>query len=191
MEVDEGELKMVLKNQFLLAMPGLTGTYFGDSVTYICEHNEDGAMGIMVNRPTHVSLVELLSQLGINTGSTPIEVTIMEGGPVHRDHGFILHTDDKRFESSLNLDHGLMLTSARDVLEAIADGRGPTDYLVAMGYAGWQGGQLEAELKENAWLTCPANADVLFHTPYADRVATAAASLGIDFKLMSGHAGHA
>lgn len=182
---------MGLKNQFLLAMPGLTGTYFGDTVTYICEHNADGAMGIMVNRPTDVSLVELLSQLGINTGSTPIEVTIMEGGPVHADHGFILHTDDKHFESSLNLDNGLMLTTARDVLEAIADGRGPGNYLVALGYAGWQSGQLEAELKENVWLTCPVDAEVLFHTPYSERVAKAAASLGIDFKLMSGHAGHA
>jgi putative transcriptional regulator len=185
------KVEVSLKNQFLLAMPGLTGTYFGNSVTYICEHNEDGAMGIMVNRPTDVSLVELLSQLGIRTGSTPVEVSIMEGGPVQADRGFILHTDDQHFESSLDLQNGLMLTTAREVLEAIAAACGPRDYLVALGYAGWQGGQLEAELLENAWLTCPADQEVLFHTPYAERVTKAAAALGIDFSLMSGHAGHA
>lgn len=185
------KVEVSLKNQFLLAMPGLAGTYFGNSVTYICEHNEDGAMGIMVNRPTDVSLVELLSQLGIRTGSTPVEVSIMEGGPVQVDRGFILHTDDQHFESSLDLENGLMLTTAREVLEAIAAASGPRDYLVALGYAGWQGGQLEAELLENAWLTCPADQEVLFHTPYAERVTKAAAALGIDFSLMSGHAGHA
>lgn len=180
-----------LKNQFLLAMPAMTGSYFGDTVIYLCEHNDEGAMGLLINRPSEMSLVELLSQLSIDTGAVPVEVPVMEGGPVARDRGFILHSDDRRFEASLDLGNGTMLTAAREVLEAIAAGEGPRDYLVALGYAGWDGGQLEDELKENAWLTCPASLDVVFRVPFEERVHKAAAALGIDFRLMSGQAGHA
>ena len=180
-----------LKNQFLLAMPGLAGTYFGDTVTYVCEHNADGAMGLMVNRPTDVSLRELLSELGIESGSVPEEIPVMEGGPVATDRGFVLHSDDRAFDSSLSLGDGLMLNSTREVLEAIAAGEGPAEFLVAMGYAGWGEGQLEQELLENAWLTCPGSRDILFRTPFAERVNKAAAALGIDFRLMSSQAGHA
>jgi len=184
-------LEASLKNHFLLAMPGLSGTYFGNTVTFVCEHNEDGAMGIMINRPTNIALVELLSKLGIDSGEAPIEVPIMEGGPVGLERGFILHSDDVQFEASLDLGDGLMLTTAREVLEAIASGEGPRDYLVALGYAGWQEGQLEEEVKDNAWLTCPADKDIIFNTPFDERVDQAAATLGIDFSLMSGQPGHA
>ena len=180
-----------LKNQFLLAMPSLAGSYFGDTVTYLCEHNEDGAMGLVINRPSGLSLVELLSQLGMKSGVISADVPVLDGGPVARDRGFILHSDDARFDASLELGDGLMLTAAREVLEAIAQGTGPREYLVALGYAGWDGGQLEAELKDNAWLTCPASLDVIFHEPFDARVRKAAAALGIDFRLMSGQAGHA
>lgn len=180
-----------LRNQFLLAMPSLTGSYFGDTITYLCEHNEEGAMGLVINRPSGLSLVELLSQLGMKSGLTSVDVPVMDGGPVAQDRGFILHSDDQRFEASLDLGNGLMLTAAREVLEAIARGAGPRDYLVALGYAGWDGGQLEAELKENAWLTCPASLDVVFREPFDNRVRKAAEALGIDFRLMSGQAGHA
>jgi len=180
-----------LKNQFLLAMPGLSGSYFGDTLTYICEHNEEGAMGIMVNRPSQVSLIELLSQLGITKGATPLDAIVMEGGPVGGERGFILHSADVSFEASLELKDGLMLSSAREVLEAIAKGEGPRDYLVALGYAGWDAGQLENEVKENAWLTCPVATEIIFDTPFDERVKKAAASLGIDFSLISGQAGHA
>ena len=180
-----------LKNQFLLAMPGLAGTYFGDTVTYVCEHSADGAMGLMINRPTEVTLKALLTDLGIESSSVSSDIPVMEGGPVASERGFVLHSDDRGFDSSLSLGDGLMLNSTREVLEAIAAGEGPRDFLVAMGYAGWGEGQLEQELLENAWLTCPGNTDILFRTPFAERVNQAAAALGIDFRLMSSQAGHA
>jgi putative transcriptional regulator len=180
-----------LKNQFLIAMPAMTGGYFGDTIIYLCEHNDDGAMGLVVNRPSDLSLIELLSQLNVDAGTVSPDIPVMDGGPVARDRGFILHSDDKRFEASLDLGNGTMLTAAREVLEAIAAGEGPQDHLVALGYAGWGGGQLEEELKENAWLTCPSSLDVVFKVPFEERVRKAAAALGIDFRLMSGQAGHA
>ena len=184
-----------LKNQFLLAMPGLSGTYFGDTLTFICEHNAEGAMGIIVNRPSHVSLVELVAQLGISKGSTPVDCPVLEGGPVEVERGFILHSVDERFTASLDLGCGIMLSSAREVLEAIASGEGPDDYLVALGYAGWDAGQLEAEVADNAWLTAPVDdaeaQRIVFDTEFAARIEKAAASLGIDFALISAQPGHA
>ena len=172
-------------------MPALTGSYFGATLTYICEHNADGAMGIIVNRPSQVSLIELIAQLGIDKGSTPTDAVVMEGGPVDVARGFILHSDDVAFEASLALADGLMMSSAREVLEAIASGAGPAEYLVALGYAGWDGGQLEDEVSDNAWLTCPADRKIIFEVPFDERVREAANSLGIDFSLISGQAGHA
>ncbi len=184
-------LETCLKNHFLIAMPAMLGSYFGDTIIYLCEHNDDGAMGLVINRPGDMTLIELIAQLGIPTGGVSAEIPVMDGGPVARDRGFILHSDDQRFDASLDLGNGAMLTAAREVLEAIASGRGPRDYLVALGYAGWEGGQLEQELKDNAWLTCPSDLDVVFQVPFEQRVIQAAASLGIDFRLMSGQAGHA
>ncbi len=188
--------ELSLKNQFLLAMPGLAGSYFGNTLTYICEHNADGAMGIIVNRPSNVSVVELMAQLGISKGVTPVNVPVLEGGPVGGERGFILHTDHPGLDGSLNLGGGIHLSTGREVLEAIAAGDGPQRYLVALGYAGWDAGQLEGEVAENAWLTCPATQDdlameVIFHTPFEARIRKAAASLGIDFSLISSQAGHA
>jgi putative transcriptional regulator len=180
-----------LKNQFLLAMPNQAGSYFGNTATYVCEHTPNGAMGLMINRPTDVALVQLLAQLGMDVHDTPPDVPVMEGGPVASERGFVLHSDDKSFPTSLSLDGGVVLSTAREVLEAIATGNGPSDYLVALGYAGWGEGQLEAELKQNAWLTCPGDSDILFNTPFEQRVNKAAAALGIDFRLMSAQAGHA
>jgi putative transcriptional regulator len=184
-----------LKNQFLLAMPGLAGTYFGETLTFICEHNAEGAMGIIVNRPSHVTLVELVAQLGIGKGATPIDAIVVEGGPVEVERGFILHSTDERFEASLDLGCGIMLSSAREVLEAIAAGDGPDDYLVALGYAGWDAGQLESEVADNAWLTAPVLAEeaqrIIFDTGFDERISKAADSLGIDFSLISAQPGHA
>ena len=181
-----------LKGQFLLAMPSLAGSYFGSTLTYLCEHSDSGAMGIMVNRPVAITLGELFDQLEIPVSDERCrDVAVLEGGPVAEDRGFILHSDDARFESSLALDDGLMLTTAREVLEAIAAGRGPRQYLVALGYAGWGEAQLEAEMKDNAWLNCAASTQILFNTPFPERVSSAAAQLGIDFNLISGQAGHA
>ena len=147
-------------------------------------------MGLMVNRPTDIILAEMLGQLGITTSSGSAEVPVLEGGPVSGERGFILHTDDKNFPTSHDLGDGLMLTTAREILEAISKDQGPAAYLVTLGYAGWGEGQLEQEIGENSWLTCPANNEILFDTPYPERVNKAVETLGIDFNLMSGQAGH-
>jgi putative transcriptional regulator len=183
-------LETCLKHHFLLAMPGLAGDYFANTITYVCEHNADGALGFLINRPLDLAIGELLDQLGISA-RLALEAPVLAGGPVKTERGFVLHSDDQRYETSLELGHGLMLSTARATLEAIGAGDGPSRYLVALGYAGWGAGQLERELFDNAWLTCPATAEILFDVPFASRVDAAARSLGIDFRLMSSQAGHA
>ncbi|MDP6375082.1 MAG: YqgE/AlgH family protein [Pseudomonadales bacterium] len=184
---------MNLKHHFLIAMPNLTGTYFGGTVTYLCEHSDDGAMGLIINRPSELSVAELCdqSELTVGSGQDLATVPVLEGGPVSSEQGFVLHSDDGHFTESAQLGHGLNLTTALGMLEAIAQGKGPYNYLVALGYAGWGSGQLEGELAENAWLTCPATLEILFDVPFEQRVQRAAATLGIDFSLISGQAGHA
>ena len=182
---------MDLAHNFLLAMPGLTGDYFADSLTYICEHNDDGAMGIIVNRPSEVSLIEMFSQLGLALNHDLVDTPVMEGGPVALDRGFVLHGGDRTFESSHHLTDNLYLSTAIDVLDAIAQNTGPEDYLVALGYAGWGAGQLEDEMGRNVWLSAPADPAVLFHTPFTERLHVAAEPLGIDFRLIAGRPGHA
>ena len=179
------------RHQFLLAMPALTGSYFGQTISYLCEHNEDGAMGLVVNRPVDdVTLGDLFDQLEIQ-GSAHRATTVLEGGPVQRDRGFVLHSEDVQLEGTLRLAGGLALSTSREMLAAIARDEGPERFLVCVGYAGWGGGQLEGEMAENAWLTCPANESILFDTAHRDRVQHAAAALGIDFNLIGGAAGHA
>ena len=179
-----------LKHQFLLAMPSQADSYFGNTVTYLCEHNKDGAMGLMINRPMDLALSSLLEQMGMGQ-QVDDHIRVLEGGPVSNERGFILHSDDEQYEASLPLGNGLMLTTARHVLEAIGQGKGPKNYLVTLGYSGWGAGQLEDEMAENAWLSCPSSNEVLFQIPFENRVQKAADSLGIDFNLMSGQAGHA
>jgi len=183
-------METCLKHHFLLAMPGLAGDYFANTITYVCEHNTEGALGFMVNRPLALSVGDLLDQLGIDTVSA-LSAPVLEGGPVKTERGFVLHTDECRQETSVDLGHGIMLSTARATLEAIGAGTGPSRYFVALGYAGWGAGQLEREITENAWLTCPARTDILFDVPFERRVEEAARSLGIDFRLMSSQAGHA
>ena len=130
-------------------------------------------------------------KLGLSSGAVSLDIPVMQGGPVATERGFVLHSDDRHFEASLAVGNGLMLTAAREILEAIAEGRGPEHYLVALGYAGWGEGQLEQELKENAWLNCPVDPSIIFEVPFENRVNAAAATLGIDFRLISGQAGHA
>lgn len=179
------------RHQFLLAMPALTGSYFGQTITYLCEHNADGAMGLVINRPVDdVLLGELFDQLDIR-GPLHHDRPVLEGGPVQRDRGFVLHSDDLVPDGALRLADGLVLSTSREILEAISTGEGPARFLVCVGYAGWSEGQLEAEMAENSWLTCPADPDVIFDVPFDRRVDRAAAALGIDFRLISGAPGHA
>jgi putative transcriptional regulator len=182
----------LLTNHFLIAMPGLQDPNFSRTVTYICEHSDQGAMGIVINRPMEIQLGEVLAQLEIdpevsNVSNAPVYL----GGPVQTDRGFVIHDGHFNFDSTLKISDQIQVTTSRDVLEAIAKGRGPANRLIALGYAGWSGGQLEQEMIANAWLSGPASAQVLFSTPSSQRWQSAAQLLGVDLNLISGQAGHA
>ncbi len=187
-----------LRNHFLIAMPHLEDSNFSGTVTYICEHNEDGALGIVINKPLEqLEVAELFAQLELpnpNSGLSEYEEVvshIYEGGPVHHERGFIVHTGSANWDSSLQVSDELSLTTSVDILDAIANRRGPQQFLIALGCAGWEGGQLEKELQENTWLTCPANSTVLFDSPVEGKLQAAAGLLGIDINLLSSQAGHA
>lgn len=181
-----------LRNHFLLAMPSLTDGIFSQSITYICEHGESGAMGIVINQPLELSVEEVFEHLEINSKRDFSETPVMAGGPVQIDHGFVLHRRcERRWEASLSVTPEITLTTSRDILRSIANGTGPSENVIALGYAGWTAGQLEFELAENSWLTMPADGDIIFSTPYQQRLGSAAAILGIDMNLISAQAGHA
>ena len=181
-----------LTNHFLIAMPGLRDPNFSRTVTYICEHSDRGAMGIVINRPLDIRLGEVLSQLDIETDDPRVrDATVYLGGPVQPDRGFVLHSSEERFESTLPVTLDISITTSRDILEAIAARRGPQHSLIALGYAGWAGGQLEEEMSANSWLSGPADENIIFHLPDDARWLAAAQLLGVDLNLLSGEAGHA
>jgi putative transcriptional regulator len=179
-------------NHFLIAMPGMADPNFSSSVTLICEHNQNGAMGIVINRPSEHSLADLFAQLSIDDYDDKIgEQPIMHGGPVTPERGFVLHKAAGAWESSMTLSEDLQVTLSRDILEEIAAGRGPQRFLVALGYAGWEQGQLEEEVLANSWLTVPASAEIVFDAPFSQRWTLAARQLGFDISHLSSDAGHA
>jgi putative transcriptional regulator len=181
-----------LTNHFLIAMPGLQDPNFARTVTYVCEHNDQGTMGIVVNRPMNLVLGEMLDQLEIqSTEPSASGIQIYLGGPVQTDRGFVLHTGGQGWDSTLRITPEVSVTTSKDILEAIAQGRGPEHTLVALGYAGWSSGQLEEEMSANAWLSGPANDEILFRMPPEQRWLAAARLLGVDMNLLSGEAGHA
>ncbi|MEH6586749.1 MAG: YqgE/AlgH family protein [Halioglobus sp.] len=181
-----------LRNHFLLAMPCLSEGIFSHSITYICEHGESGAMGIVINQPLDLSVGEVFEHLQIDSLRDFSEMPVMAGGPVQIDHGFVLHRGcEAAWEASLKVTEEITMTTSRDILRAIAHGSGPSEHLIALGYAGWSAGQLEQELAENSWLSLPADSDIIFSTPAEQRLCNAAAQLGIDMNLISGEAGHA
>lgn len=182
-----------LTNHFLIAMPGLQDPNFARTVTYVCEHTDQGAMGIVINRPLGVRLGELLTQLDIATLDSGVrETPVYQGGPVQTDRGFVLHTAGPAFDSTLSITPDISVTTSRDVLEAIATGEGPEQTLIALGYAGWGSGQLEQEMVANAWLSGPASNEIIFRMPSGARWMAAAQLLGVvDLNLLSGEAGHA
>lgn len=181
-----------LRDHFLLAMPSLSEGIFSHSITYICEHGESGAMGIVINQPLDLSVGEIFEHLQIDSLRDFSTMPVMAGGPVQIDHGFVLHRgSDSAWEASLKVTEEITLTTSRDILRAIAHGNGPREHLIALGYAGWSAGQLEQELAENSWLTLPADSEIIFSTPAELRLSKAAAQLGIDMNLISGEAGHA
>lgn len=181
-----------LKNHFLIAMPALVQPDFFQTVTYICEHNSDGAMGIIINRPLTLSLGEILNNLNLNANTPQIALQpVYLGGPVHRERVFIIHEMPWQGELTLPVTDFIGVTASRDILAAMAHGEYTGQTLVALGYAGWAQGQLEQEMAANAWLSQEADQRILFDTPDDQRWQEAAKLLGIDISRLSGEIGHA
>ena len=189
-----------LQDHFLIAMPSMKDGIFERSVIYICEHNNEGAMGIIINLPVNISIDELLSQtveadLDDETAATAdtkkiINDPVFKGGPVSEDRGFVLHTASPGFSSSLQINDELMITSSLDVLATLGTNKQPDNYIVALGYSGWTKGQLEQEIADNSWLTINADEDILFKVPVHKRWEQAVQKIGIDASQLSSKVGH-
>jgi putative transcriptional regulator len=181
-----------LKDHFLIALPSLQDANFSRSVTYLCEHTDEGAMGIVINRPSALELPDILQHMEIEqTDRTPGSLPVFMGGPVQEERGFLIHSPPKRWKSTLVITNDIAITTSRDILQAIATGEGPAEVLIALGYAGWGPGQLEQELQQDSWLVAPASREIIFHTPVEKRWAAAAALAGVDLNLITSTAGHA
>jgi putative transcriptional regulator len=217
-----------LENQFLIAMPSLESDYFNKTVTYICEHNDEGAMGLVINMPVNITLQDLLKQIEENdqeemnqtaadqvTDSTDeqslepsslpendviikeklldnsLEQLVLSGGPLAQNRGFVLHRTQSGWKSSLALSKDIMITTSKDILMALGTEKAPDQFMVTLGYAGWEAGQLESELQNNSWLTIDADSDILFNTPIEQRWQKATQKLGIDIAHLSSDIGHA
>jgi putative transcriptional regulator len=181
-----------LERQMLIAMPGMVDDNFAGSVTLMCQHSDEGAIGITINRLSDYTLGEIFSQLELDCGSEDIRgLPVLEGGPVSPDRGFVLHSPKEGYESSLLVNQDIMVTTSRDVLSEIAGGTGPGKFIVALGYAGWGGGQLEDEMLANAWLSVSADSAIVFDLPVSDRFDQAVSSLGISIDSLHTEAGHA
>ena len=179
-----------LENQLLIAMPALEDPFFKQSVTYVIQHNEEGAMGVMINQPMPIKETDLLEQLGFKSPQTVSNREVLSGGPVQIQRGFVLHRPIGNWESSLTITDNVALTTSLDILEHISEGAGPDDYLMMLGYAGWDAGQLEQEMLENSWLTVPATETLLFETAVDERWTAASQLLGIDIHQLSSLSGH-
>jgi putative transcriptional regulator len=173
-------------------MPGMADPNFSSTVTLICEHDDNGALGIVINRPLQFKLGSLFEQLEVaNPDPVAAKGPVLLGGPVGPDKGFVLHDAEYSFENSIAVSGDIQLTFSRDILDAIAAGKGPGKSLVALGYAGWEPEQLEYEMLANSWINVPATPDIVFDMPFADRWAAAAETLGIDINRIAPDAGHA
>jgi putative transcriptional regulator len=181
-----------LTNHFLIAMPNMADPYFSRSLTFICEHNAKGALGIVVNRPIDMTLSSLFDRLDLSLATEGIGGTpVYFGGPVQTDRGFVLHQPVGRWQATLPVRDRVGLTTSRDILEAVEGGTGPERMIVTLGYSGWSAGQLEEEIKQNAWLTVEAQDGIIFDMPAEARLEAAMELLGVDFATLSEDAGHA
>ena len=182
-----------LQHHFLIAMPSLQDPFFQRSVTYICEHNAEGAMGIVINHPLKATVGDLLQQLDITFDDTSnvAEQVVCAGGPVQSDRGFVLHSARHGYQSSLMLQDELMITTSKDILEQLTSADAPSKFLLALGYAGWTPGQLEQEIADNSWLVIPADPAIIFDLAHAHKWEAATKSMGIETWQLSGEAGHA
>ena len=184
--------RVSLTHHFLIAMPSMADPHFAHTLIYICEHNDQGALGIVVNKPIDMTLSTLFEQINVPLADSGLrETKVHYGGPVQIDRGFVLHRPLGSWQSTLAINDGLGLTTSKDILEAVGHGDGPADVLVTLGYAGWAADQLEQEIAQNAWLTVAADADVLFSEPAETRLPAAMRLLGIDFSRLSDAVGHA
>ncbi|HEY5624501.1 MAG TPA: YqgE/AlgH family protein [Gammaproteobacteria bacterium] len=182
-----------LQNHFLIAMPAMGDPNFDGTVTYLCRHSDEGALGIIINRPLDMQVGEVYRQLNFEVADEACsDNPVLGGGPVQPGMGFVLHRSEAPFESTLETAGAdIKVTVSKDILGSMASGRGPRPALVALGYAGWDAGQLESEMAANAWLSVPADPEIVFETPYQDRWAAAAAILGVDINQLSSYAGNA
>jgi putative transcriptional regulator len=183
-----------LANHFLIAMPSMQDPVFGGTVVYVCEHNENGVLGVVINKPTDMTMQVLFERIDLKIDDRldgHVDEPIMFGGPVQDDRGFVLHTPGQRYSSSLTVTDDVAFTTSIDVLEAVAAGDGPPRMLVSIGYSGWSPGQLEDEIGRNGWLTVGADPEILFNLPIGERYTAAMRLLGIDPLMLTSEAGHA
>ena len=182
-----------LTNHLLVAMPSLADPNFAQTVTLICEHSADrGALGIVVNKPLPMKLADVLAQMKLDALDDSIgERPVLRGGPVHTDRGFVLHRPGGEWDSSHQVSGLIQVTTSRDVLAAMANGAGPDGAFIALGYAGWESGQLEREMLDNAWFSIPADEAIVFDLPYEERWPAVWRRLGVDLEKMTPFAGHA
>ncbi|MDD2775751.1 MAG: YqgE/AlgH family protein [Gallionella sp.] len=181
-----------LTHHFLIAMPTIKEGFFAGALTYICEHNENGALGIIINRPISLTIGEMFDQINIPLLNAELEkMPVYFGGPVQTERGFVLHDALGEWQSTLRITDTLALTTSKDILDALGADQGPKNVLISLGYAGWDQGQLEHEITQNTWLTVPANPHILFELPPEERLAAAMALLGVDYLSLVEEAGHA
>ncbi|MRV74532.1 YqgE/AlgH family protein [Duganella sp. FT92W] len=184
-----------LANHFLIAMPSMQDPVFGGTVVYVCEHNDNGVLGVVINKPTDMTMETLFERVDLELSTdvprSVVDEPIMFGGPVQDDRGFVLHTPGSRYSSSLTVTEEVAFTTSIDVLEAVARGTGPSRMLVSIGYAGWSPGQLEDEISRNGWLTVGADTRILFDVPVEERYMAAMKLLGFDPLMLASEAGHA
>lgn len=180
-----------LENHFLVAMPQLQDSFFAHSVIYIWRHSDEGALGLVVNSPIDMTMADIFEQLDVAClNDASARQIVLAGGPVETQKGFVLHDAPPRWPSSVAVAERLTITTSRDILEDIAGGRGPEHFLLALGCAGWAPGQLEQELKDNAWFTCPATAEIIFSPDHARKPEMAAATLGFSLSQLTSEAGY-
>ena len=181
-----------LTGHLLIAMPAMADPNFVRTVTYICEHTDQGALGIVINRPLPMELGEVFQQLSLrDTDVALARQPVLRGGPVQTERGFVLHEPSRKWDSTVEVSDSVHLTTSQDILAALAQGNGPKRALMALGYAGWGAGQLEMEMSANAWLSVPATSTIIFDTPFETRWSAAAGLLGINLAMISSEAGHA
>jgi putative transcriptional regulator len=181
-----------LTHHFLIAMPNMVDPYFAKSLTYICEHTDQGALGVVINRPIDLSLQALFERINLKLEPRELhDLPVYFGGPVQTDRGFVLHQPVGEWHSTLKVRNSLGLTTSKDILEAVGRGSGPAKMLVTLGYSGWAAGQLEHELGQNAWLTVEAGEQIIFELPAEEKLPAAMELLGVDFASLSEDTGHA